>query len=144
MKLSIKVKKLVKEAVIPARSTDGSAGFDFYAIRSCLIYPNESRLIKTGLSFEFDKSHAMLITPRSGLALKNSITVGNAPGLIDSDYRGEVGIILRNESSVPYKVHAGDRVAQGIIVEVPDIIFDVVDNLTETERSDSGFGSTGK
>lgn len=144
--MTIKFKKLHEDAIIPQYQTKGSAGFDFHAIvdNSEWINSGESLLVKTGLSIEIPEGHELQIRSRSGLALKNGIVVLNSPGTIDSDYRGEIGIILVNHSKFHHTIKTGERIAQGVIckVEQPEII--VVEELSETSRGEGGFGSTGK
>ena len=128
--------------------TDDS-GFDFRAdIDSPItLNPLERKLIPTGLYFELPKNIELQVRPRSGMALKHGITVLNTPGTVDSNYRGEVGIILVNLSNEPYVINTGDRIAQGVIANVINSNFSKLinkDNLSNTERGMSGFGSTGK
>jgi deoxyuridine 5''-triphosphate nucleotidohydrolase (dut) len=145
----VKIRKLHNDAVIPKYQTFGAAGFDLCAIINCpekyeLISPGEARLFRTGLAFAIPKGKEMQIRPRSGLALKDRITVLNTPGTIDSDFRGEVGVILINHGNGFFCVNHGERIAQGVIADV--VIADLieVDELDETERGSSGFGHTGK
>lgn len=131
-------------------ATEGSAGFDLRATEDLIVEPGSTKLIKCGIKTEFNNKYAMLVLPRSGLALKNKITVMNAPGLIDSDYRGEIGVILYNgDLSAPmlpgFKVERGMRVAQAIIIKVENPHLQSVneDGLSTTERGSGGFGSSG-
>lgn len=157
-KLDVKIKKLNDRAIIPRYQTDGSAGFDFHAIFAeddlitkdfstkenvIRIAPGEQRLIHTGLAFSLPEGYELQIRPRSGLALKKGITITNTPGTLDSSYRGECCVILRNLGEETFDILEGDRIAQGVINEITQAEFDVVDNLDETERGDGGFGSTG-
>lgn len=141
--MKIKVKKLHPLAIIPQYQTQGSAGFDFCSIQDITIKPQESALIKTGLAFEIENGYELQIRPRSGLALKNKITVLNSPGTIDSDYRGEIGIILINHSKEDFNIQCGDRIAQGIIAQVSFATFEEVTELSSTQRGEGGFGSSG-
>ena len=125
------------------------SGFDLRANITEPITLNslERRLIPTGLYFELPQNTELQVRPRSGMALKHGITVLNTPGTVDSNYRGEVGIIIVNLSNEPYTINSGDRIAQAVIMNVINPNFSKLvnkDNLTETERGSSGFGSTGK
>lgn len=125
------------------------SGFDFRADIDLPITLNtlERKLIPTGLYFELPKNVELQVRPRSGMSLKHGITVLNTPGTVDSNYRGEVGIILVNLSNEPYTINSGDRIAQGVIANVINSNFSKLintDNLSNTERGSSGFGSTGK
>lgn len=147
--LKVKIKKLRSDAVIPNYATDGSAGFDFVATEDITIMPGEVTLIKTGLSFEIPKGYELQIRPRSGMSLNTKLRISNSPGTIDSDYRGEVAIIMENIDSrglVYYKcyIKKGDRVAQGVICPIIQAEFEEVTELSDTERGSGGFGHTGK
>lgn len=143
MQIKVSVKKLHKDAIIPKYHSSGSVGFDFHSIEDKIIKPNEYVLVKSGLAFAIQKGHELQIRPRSGLALKYGITVLNAPGTIDSDYRGEVGIVLINHSKNDFKINKKDRIAQGVIMNVYLADFEEKDELDTTQRAESGFGSTG-
>jgi dUTP pyrophosphatase len=140
-KLEINIKKLVKEAIIPKYQTKGSAGFDFHSVEDITILAGQIMLIKTGISVEIPESYEMQIRPRSGLALKHGISVWNSPGTIDSDYRGEIGIILVNAGK-NFSIRKGDRIAQGVINKVEICQFIIAEDLSETVRGEGGFGST--
>jgi dUTP pyrophosphatase len=142
--MDISVKKLTETAIVPSYQTDGAAGFDLHSSGTYLIGPRERQLVGTGLAFEIPKGYEMQIRPRSGIALKNGIGVVNAPGTVDSDYRGEVGVILINHGNSNFVINAGDRIAQGVICAVPQANFVVTDKLSETARGEGGFGHTGK
>lgn len=131
---------------LPKYQTTGSAGMDLLAniTEPVLIKPLERVLIKTGLSLEIPMGYEAQVRPRSGLALKNGITVLNSPGTIDADYRGEVGVILINLSSEPFTINPGDRVAQLVFAKHEQIQWVESLELEETERGDGGFGHTGK
>lgn len=124
-------------------ATTGSAGFDISAKEDELILPGMVRKISTGLYMAVPEGYELQIRPRSGLAFKYGITVLNAPGTIDSDYRGEIGVLLINHGTETFKVCAGDRIAQGVLKKVEQAEFVFVDNLSETERGSGGFGHTG-
>ncbi len=131
---------------LPAYETSASAGLDLRAFipESITLLPLERKLIKTGLFIEIPEGYEAQVRPRSGLALKNGITVLNSPGTIDADYRGEVGVILVNISQDTFEVNTGDRIAQLIFAKVKQAKWIVAEELSETERGEGGFGSTGK
>ena len=137
--------KAEKGAVIPHYATEGAAGADISAYLSApvTLRPGESKAIPTGLFMEIPEGYEVQVRPRSGLALKHGITVLNAPGTIDSDYRGEVKVILINHSSEAFTIHNGDRIAQIVVARVHRLPFVEVDDLSATERGEGGFGSTG-
>ena len=108
------------------------------------ILPKKSYLVPTGISLAIPKNHEIQIRPRSGLAAKNNISVLNTPGTIDSDYRGEIKVILFNHVSEKFLINNGDRIAQIVLMPVYNIEFEEVDNLPDTLRGEGGFGSTGK
>jgi dUTP pyrophosphatase len=130
---------------LPEYKTIGSAGMDLVANipNSIVLKPTERRLIPTGLFMELPNGFEAQIRPRSGLALKNGITCLNTPGTIDSDYRGEVGVILINLSNENFTINNGDRIAQMIIAPYEQISWKQVDLLETTHRGEGGFGSTG-
>ena len=144
MKQKLKI-KLTDGAFLPEYKTSGSAGADICAFLSSdvLIKPMQRVLIKTGLFFEIPEGYEIQIRPRSGLALKNGITVLNSPGTIDSDYRGELGIILINLGENDFVVHNGDRIAQMVFAPATQADFEVAQNICESARGCGGFGSTG-
>ena len=143
--MNIKVKKLYESVVLPEYKTSGAAAFDFESVIDIIINPNETKIIPTGLAFEIPDGYELQVRPRSGLSAKTKLRVSNSPGTIDSDYRGEVCIILDNISSEEsYTINKGERIAQGVISKVEKITFEEVENLSETERGEAGFGSTGK
>ena len=139
--------RIVREegALLPEYGTDGAAGADIHAFipHPIVLHPSERVLIPTGLKMEIPPSYEVQIRPRSGLALKHGITVLNAPGTIDSDYRGEVKVILINLSSEDFIIHSGDRIAQMVVHEVKRLPFERVSGLSSTDRGEGGFGSTG-
>lgn len=143
--MNVKIKFLSNnpERKIPVYATQGSAGMDLLACGNYELLPNETRLIKTGIALEIPEGYELQIRSRSGLALKNKIFVLNAPGTIDCDYRGEIGIIMHNIGPMSYRINDGDRIAQGVFCRYEKATLDVVDGLSQTERSDGGFGSTG-
>jgi len=139
----MKIEQLNNGAATPQYATEGSAGFDLIANANYDIRPLERQLVTTGLCVAIPQGYEMQIRPRSGLALKHGVTVLNAPATIDSDYRGEIGVILMNLGEKLFSVKKGDRIAQGVIAPVMQADFTLVDNLTETSRGNGGFGSTG-
>ncbi len=128
----------------PRRKTALSAGFDLCATEDVILNPFTPTGVNTKIKVELPENLVMLICPRSGLAQDHGVTVLNAPGVIDADYRGEVGVILINLTPTPYQVKAGDRVAQALFTEWFDPQLAEVDALTPSERGEGGFGSTGK
>jgi dUTP pyrophosphatase len=143
----LKIKKLenFRELTLPKYETAGSAGMDLTASidEDIIIKSGEIKLIKTGIAIALEKGFEAQIRPRSGLALKNGITVLNTPGTIDSDYRGEICVILINHSKLDFIVSRGMRIAQMIIAKYEQAEIIAVENLDATVRGKSGFGSTG-
>ena len=140
------IKKLDPDVVLPTYKTKGASGMDLMAfIKTPIkIAPSSSCLVPTGLSMAFSEDYEVQIRPRSGLAAKSNITVLNTPGTIDSDYRGEIKIILFNHGKEDFLINNKDRVAQMILTPVIKIEFEETDNLPDTLRGKGGFGSTGK
>jgi len=141
--LNIPIKKLHADAIVPKYQSEQSSGFDIHSIEDKTIKPRTHVLIKSGLAFAIQKGYELQIRPRSGLALKYGISVLNTPGTVDSDYRGEVGVILINHSDIDFVVKKGDRIAQGVISSVFLASLVEKDTLDDTERGSNGFGSTG-
>ena len=144
--VKILIKKTNKEVITPKYKTDGSSGVDLSAFleKKVVIKPNSSELIPTGLQVAIPEELEIQIRPRSGLAAKESIGVLNSPGTIDSDYRGELKIILFNHGNKDFIINNGDRIAQMVLVPILKIEFEEVDDLPDTIRGQGGFGSTGK
>ena len=144
--VKILIKKLNSNVELPAYKTDGASGMDLMAFikEPIKLLPNNSSLVPTGLSVAFSENYEIQIRPRSGLAAKNNITVLNTPGTIDSDYRGEIKIILFNHGNKEFIINNKDRVAQMILVPVVKMKLEETDNLPNTIRDKGGFGSTGK
>ena len=140
------IKKLNSKVELPDYKTNGASGMDLMAFieEPIRISPNSLYVVPTGLSIAFSKDYEVQIRPRSGLAAKNSITVLNTPGTIDSDYRGEIKIILFNHGKEDFLINNKDRVAQMILTPVVKMEFEETDNLPNTLRGEGGFGSTGK
>jgi dUTP pyrophosphatase len=129
--------------LLPVYAKLGDAGADLCAAEDMTLWPGNNKLVRTGVSIALPENLVGLVHPRSGLALKHGITVLNTPGTIDSGYRGEIGVILRNTGNATFEVKRGDRIAQLVIQEYVRGNFTVVDSLPESERGDGGFGSTG-
>lgn len=132
-------------ARLPEYKTEGAAGADIFACvdEPLVINCMERKLVSTGLFFEIPCGYEIQVRPRSGLALKNGITILNSPGTIDSDYRGEIGVLLINLGAEPFTIHNGDRIAQLVISHVEKCSFSEADELGRTERGAGGYGSTG-
>ena len=144
--VKILVKKLDSRVKLPSYKTIGSSGMDLMALtdKPITILPKKSYLVPTGISVAMPKNYEIQIRPRSGLAAKNNISVLNTPGTIDSDYRGEIKIILFNHGSDEFLINNGDRIAQIVLMPVHKIDFEEVDNLPDSVRGEGGFGSTGR
>lgn len=134
------------ELPLPSYATPGSAGMDLAAdiVEDLSILPGGKAIVPTGFAFAIPQGFEIQIRPRSGLAAKHGITVLNSPGTIDSDYRGEVKIILINLGSSTFVVHRGDRIAQAIVAPVSKLLVKEVETLEDTTRGPGGFGSTGR
>jgi len=143
-KFSLKVKRIHKDAKLPRYAHFNDAGLDLFAVEEVLIKASETALIKTGIQIELPIQTEAQIRPRSGLALKNGITVLNTPGTIDEGYRGEIGIILINHSKEDFLVEKGMKIAQMVIKPVWQVGGSEVEELSESIRGEGGFGSTGK
>ncbi len=144
-KFALKFKKLHPNAKIPSYATPGSVGMDIRSIDDVTIGPNRTRIVSTGIAIDIPDGYEIQVRPRSGLALKHGITVLNTPGTIDSDYTGEIKVILHNVRDEAYKINKGDRIAQLVIGRVIKLPIEEVDEITKkTERGSGGFGSTGK
>lgn len=141
--MDLKIKKINELAILPRYAHAGDAGMDLFSIEDKEIASGETTLIRTGLKIELPKNTEAQIRPRSGLALKNSITVLNTPGTIDEGYRGEIGVILINHSKNIFKVEKHMKIAQMLIKPIIRVNIIEVDKLSETERAEAGFGSTG-
>ncbi|MDR1032360.1 MAG: dUTP diphosphatase [Holosporales bacterium] len=145
MEVPVKVFDHAKDLPLPKYMTDGSAGMDLYAacLQSVTLNFGERAIIPSGIAIALPKGYQAQIRSRSGLALKNGVIVMNAPGTIDSDYRGEIGIILCSFGKEPFIVERGARIAQIVISQYTTIKWKPVLNLDDTSRRDQGFGSTG-
>ena len=144
--VKVLVKKLNPSAQLPSYKTSGASGVDLMALieKPIELKPGKSCLVPTGLSVAFSKEYEIQIRPRSGLAAKNNISVLNTPGTIDSDYRGELKIILFNHGSENFMINNNDRVAQMVLTPIIKMELEEKNELPETIRGEGGFGSTGK
>ena len=144
--IKVLIKKLDSSVELPSYKTDGASGMDLMAFvkEPINLKPQTSCLVPTGISIAFPSEFEIQIRPRSGLAAKNNISVLNTPGTIDSDYRGEIKIILFNHGNEDFLINDKDRIAQMILTPVIKMNFEETDNLPETVRGEGGFGSTGK
>tara|TARA_X000001036_G_scaffold434236_1_gene473268 strand:+ start:1257 stop:1694 length:438 start_codon:yes stop_codon:yes gene_type:complete len=144
--VKVLVKKLDSNVKLPVYKTSGASGMDLMAFikESINIKSKTSALIPTGISVAFSKDYEIQIRPRSGLAVKNNISVLNTPGTIDSDYRGEIKVIIYNHGNNDFTINNGDRIAQMILAPVVKMDLEETKDLPETIRGQGGFGSTGK
>ena len=144
--VKVLIKKLNSKVQLPKYKTDGSSGMDLMAFLESpvILKPQESALIPTGISIAIPEDTEVQIRPRSGLAAKSNISVLNTPGTIDSDYRGEMKIILFNHGKEDFVINNNDRIAQMILMPIVKAEFEEVENLPKTIRGSGGFGSTGK
>ena len=144
--IKVLIKKLEPSVKLPSYKTDGASGMDLmaYIDKPIELKPGESCLVPTGLSVAFPKEYEIQIRPRSGLAAKNNISVLNTPGTIDSDYRGEIKVILYNHGKEDFLINNKDRIAQMVLTPVIKMNFEETEELPETIRGEGGFGSTGK
>jgi len=141
--MKLKLKKLSPDAVIPRYAHPGDAGLDLCAVEGCVIAPGARGLVKTGLAIGLPPGTEAQIRPRSGLAVRNGISVLNTPGTIDEGYRGEICVLLINFGEAPFTIEKGMRIAQMVICPVIRVAIEEVDALGETARNVDGFGSTG-
>lgn len=142
--VSIGIRLLSDKAQMPRQATPESAGADLCSSESMTIYPNDIRLVHTGLQMDIPKGYHVEVRSRSGLALREGVFVLNSPGTVDSDYTGEIGVILCNAGKEPFNIDVGDRIAQMVVIhhEVPS--FTLVNEIQkDTERGSGGFGHTG-
>ena len=144
--VKIFIKKLKPSAQLPSYKTNGASGMDLMAFidKPIELKPGKSYLVPTGLSVAFSNEYEIQIRPRSGLAAKNNITVLNTPGTIDSDYRGELKIILFNHGNENFVINNNDRIAQMVLTPINKMELEETNELPETIRGEGGFGSTGK
>ena len=143
--MNLRMARLDARARLPSRAHDGDAGLDLYALDGAVLAPGERAAVGTGIAVEIPPGQAGLVLPRSGLAARHGISVVNAPGLIDSGYRGELRVLLlNNDSSASFDVEAGDRIAQLVLIAVAIADPVEVTQLSETPRGSGGFGSSGR
>ena len=144
MDVTLKIQRLDEELPLPEYAYPGDAGLDLFATATLVIEPGERALIGTGIALAIPEGYAGFVQPRSGLALKQGLTIVNTPGLIDSHYRGELKIIaLNTDKCEPIRIERGQRIAQLVIQPVPLVIIEECPNLDETQRGSGGFGSSG-
>ena len=143
--MTVEIKLLHPDSRMLIKATDGSAGYDLTSIDQEDIFPGETKVVGLGFAMSMPPDMCAFICSRSGLAAKKSVFVLNAPGVIDSDYAGEVKVVLTNLGKTPFRISVGDRVAQMVFHKVPDTQVDKVDvlNNSDSERGEGGFGSTG-
>ena len=144
--VKIKLVKLSKNAKVPSFADKGSNGCDLYAnvLGNIRLRSQMRATISTGISIEMPEGTFGFVVPRSGLASNHGVTVLNGPGLIDTSYRGEIGVVLYNTSPLVYTIKEQERIAQLVFIQHEQAEFEIVDSLSETERQDGGFGSSGK
>ena len=144
--VKVLIKKLNEKVKLPEYKTTGSSGLDLTAFieQKIVIKPGGNALVPTGISIAIPEDTEVQIRPRSGLAAKNNISVLNTPGTIDSDYRGELKILIFNHGNKDFEVNCGDRIAQMVLIPVVKMELKETNNLPETIRGEGGFGSTGK
>jgi dUTP diphosphatase len=142
--VNLRVRRLDDRAVLPARAHPGDAGLDLHALEETKLAPGERAAIPTGIAVEIPAGHAGLVLPRSGLALRHGIALVNAPGLIDSGYRGELRVLLLNtDRRVPFQIAPGDRIAQLVVVGAEMMSVVEAEELSVSARGAGGFGSSG-
>lgn len=140
---ALKVKRLRPDAILPSYAHPGDAGLDLFAVTAAIIEPGESHLVPTGIAIELPPNTEAQVRPRSGLALKHSITVLNSPGTIDRGYRGEVGVILMNHGRARFEVQPGMKIAQLVVASCLSVDVQEAAALDDSARGEGGFGSTG-
>lgn len=142
--MQVKIKKLHPDAVMPTYGSSGAACFDLYALRGSFLTGGNADTFSTGLAFQIPEGHAMLVFSRSGHGFNNDTRLANCVGVIDHDYRGEVMVKLRIDQNYSVlSVKAGDRIAQAMIIPFPKVTFEWAEELSDTDRGQGGFGSTG-
>lgn len=143
--MKVKMKRVRHSAQVPQYQSAGAACFDLHVVQGAQVPPGKAVTLPTGWNVEIPDGHVMLLFSRSGHAFKHNVRLGNCVGVIDADYRGEVMVRLINDSPDQYfSIEAGERAAQAMVIPVPQVEFEVTDELSETERGEGGFGSTGK
>ena len=141
--INIKIKRLNENAILPEKQHDSDAGYDLHSIEEIILKPSKIYKVRTGIAIQIPNNYGGLVLPRSGLSSKYGISLINTPGLIDSGYRGELLIPLINHSSNEYTINKTERVAQLILIEIPEVKIEVTSDLDESDRNSKGFGSTG-
>lgn len=142
--MELRVRRLHEDAVVPARAHASDAGFDLVSVQDVELAPGARATVGTGIAIELPTGWAGLVCPRSGLAARHGIGVVNGPGVIDEGYRGEIRVVLHNSDlSESFSIRSGDRIAQLVLVPVPQVAVIEAEDLTAAERSAAGFGSTG-
>lgn len=143
--MELRVKLLGDSATMPTRAHDGDAGLDLHASEPAHIGPGERWQVSTGIAVEIPAGHAGLVLPRSGLAARHGISLVNAPGLIDSGYRGEVKVLLlNNDPAEVFRINPGDRIAQLVVIPIVTALPVEAEHLAQSDRGESGFGSSGR
>lgn len=145
--IKVKIKKLYPDAIIPKQATVGSAGFDLSARldEETIIIPRGDKVrIDTGLAFELPENHVMIIAPRSSSGIKKSLMLQNTIGVLDADYRGHCFLFVKNTGKTDLVIENGERIAQAVILPYPKVMFEEVEELSNTERGEGGFGSSGR
>lgn len=143
MEYNVKIKLINEDAILPLQAHPGDAGMDLFSVEDVVIESGQAALIATGIQLELPAGTEAQVRPRSGLALKHSVTVLNSPGTIDEGYRGEVKVILINHGKEAFKVEKGMRIAQMVIAAVAKVNIVATDELTASVRGEGGFGSSG-
>lgn len=142
--VEVQFKKLCETAIIPTHGSNGAAGWDLYASKSMVLFPQSRTMVPTGLAIALPEGYEMQIRSRSGLAAKSGVFVLNSPGTVDEDYRGELGVILHNTTDKEILINQGDRVAQAVLAKYERQNWVEINELPESVRGTGGFGSTGK
>lgn len=132
------------KTLLPSKAHTSDAGFDLFSAENCIIAPNETRIVSTGVRMEIPMGYELQVRARSGLAAKKYVVVANAPGTVDAGYRNVIGVILRNEGKFNLEISKGDRIAQGVFCKLPNVVLKRVTSLGNSDRGENGFGSTGK
>ena len=143
-RIKVKIQRISPDAIIPQYAHKTDCGADVYAVEETVIKPHTTQIVKTGIKMAIPAGYEVQVRPRSGLSLKTPLRIANAPGTIDSDYRGEIGIIMENTGNITQTIAKGDKIAQLVIAPTPMMEFDEVTELDSTERGEGGFGSTDK
>lgn len=140
--VKVKIQKINENAILPTYAHDTDAGADIYAIEDTVLKPHSTNIVKTGLKVAIPAGYMINIAPRSGLSAKTTLRIANSWGIIDSEYRGEIGIIMENTGNLSVTISKGDKIAQMLIMPTPMIKWEEVTQLDETKRGEGGFGST--